>query len=218
MSLAWASGRQQTSLCDGSGWHTGSQPPSEVNLAFLFSLITVVVICLTDCTDLGDSPSRLSSQLSDPQNPGACISSLRAPGKAREARRGFCYLPKQGPVSIPQLLGLLLPDGKRVRATLTLAELSCTAFLSWMQGCNSTSRFLLTLLDNLQPPHFLCKILHLFTPHAVLFPLSSSSNSRFRYSLQPSVSWGALSASPHSCQQWLLSVCELLMGLIKLDK
>lgn len=176
------------------------------------------MICLTDCTDLGDPPSRLSSQLSDPQNPGPRISSVRAPGKARKTRRGFCYLSKQGPVSIPQLLGLLLSDGKRVRATLTLAELSCTAFLSWMEWCNSTSLFLLTLLDNPQHPHFLCKILHLFTPHAVLFPLSSSSNSKLRYSLQPSVSWEALSASPHSCQQWLLSMCELLMGLIKLDK
>lgn len=105
-----------------------------LQLPFFFSLVTVAVICLTALiweTHRGDL---LHSHLLDPQNPGPHICSVRAPGKVREARRGFFYLPKQGHVSIPQLLGLLLPDGKRVRATLTLAELSCTAFLSWMEG------------------------------------------------------------------------------------
>lgn len=75
--------------------------PLRSESTFSIFLITVVVICLTDCTDLGDPPSRLSSQLSDPQNPGPRISSVRAPGKARKTRRGFYYLSKQGPVSIP---------------------------------------------------------------------------------------------------------------------
>lgn len=67
------------------------------------------------------------------------------------------------------------------------------------------------------------KILHLFTPHAVLFPLSSSINSRLRQSLQPETwtaacSLGSFSGSPCSCQQWLLSVCKLLLGLTKLGE
>lgn len=91
--------------------------------------------------------------------------------------------------------------------------------ISLLDGrCNSTNLFLLTVLANPQPPPVLCEIPHLLTPHAVLFPLCSSSNSRLRHLLQPGVSWGALFASPHCCHQWLLSVRELLLGLIKLDK
>lgn len=101
------------------------------------------MICLIDCTDLGDPAGNLlHSHLPDPQNPGPCICSVRAPGEVREARRRFFYIPEQGHVSIAQLLGLL-PNGKRVRATLTLVELPCSAFISWMKGSNFTGLFLL---------------------------------------------------------------------------
>lgn len=42
--------------------------------------------------------------------------------------------------------------------------------ISLLDGrCNSTSLFLLTILEDLQPPRLLCEMPHLLTPHAVLF-------------------------------------------------
>lgn len=127
MSLAWASGRQQTSLWDRPGWNTGSSAPLRSESHTTNALPFFLNNCSCDLSDWLHGSGRPTKQ-TFPQNPGPHVGSGRAPGKAREARRGFCCLPKQGPVSTPQLLGLLLPDGKRVRATL--AELSCIAFLS----------------------------------------------------------------------------------------
>lgn len=67
---------------------------------------------------------------------------MRALGKVREAGRGFSSLPEQGPFSIsPHVFGaLLLPDGKRIGAPITLAEFPSTAFLSGGERTDGVAR------------------------------------------------------------------------------
>lgn len=149
ISLIQAPARQQTSLWYESGWHTGHSAPlrSKAGTTTTLLLLPVLAIHLVEYIVLGHPQTELllCCHLPGPWDPRLHTHSVRAPGKAREASRGFLCLPVQGLVSISLLWGLLLLDGKRGRAPQTLAVLPSTAFLSGMEGCDSTSLLFCTL-------------------------------------------------------------------------
>lgn len=120
----------------------------------------------------------LHSYLPDPWDPRLHTFSVRAPGKAREASRGFFCLPEQGPVSISLLLSHPPQlDGKRGRAPRLLLVFHPLHFSQGWKDEIPWAYFSFELSDIPEPPHLLFRlchhteqIIHLFTVHAGVFP------------------------------------------------